>query len=310
MRTTVHLDHTSVAAIVVHYDSPDTLHKTLENLSQVFDRDHIIVVDNSSSLEDEPIHDLATVVADGENRGYAGGVNRGFEIVSSTLPSVTELLVCTHETLFRIGAIERLLTTAANYPDGHIVGPRLVTKSGSEDFRIWSNGGTLNLPFFYPKHNTNPSLHGVHKVAWVDGAAFLIDIETFRRIQGVPEEFFMYMEDVALGLLARGLGVPVLVELSAIAEQTANGPSRALAIRNRTLLASRYMDAFSRRVVSLEILIRQLGLAALPSISARNKARESREAVKSARALLAVVPPRVTQDYEHSRWTKDTEANR
>lgn len=278
-------DTSFVAAIVVHYDSPVTLKKTLENLNLTFDKKQIIVVDNSSSLTGEDFHRLATIIDDGENRGYAGGVNRGFRFVSAHLPAVSEVLICTHETIFRPGAIARLLSTAAEYPNGHIVGPRLVTQADDGSYRVWSNGGSLRPPLFYPKHDTNSSLCGTRQVDWIDGAAFVIDKDSFARIGGFPEEFFMYMEDVAMGLLLRKMGIPVLVDVAATVEQTANGPSRSLAIRNRTLLALRYMGPISRQVVYFEIRFRQIIMSLSRSSTIKNKAAESREAARTARAL-------------------------
>lgn len=283
-------DKSAVAAVVVHYDSVDTLRLTLENLSQVFDRTHILVVDNSSSLNQESLEGLATIIDDHENLGYAGGVNRGFEVVSERLPSVKEVLVCTHETIFEANAVKTLIATASDYPEGHIVGPRLVTTDGDGLRTIWSNGGSLRLPLFYPKHNRSSSRKGVASVDWVDGAAFLIDVHSYNRIGGIPEEFFMYMEDVALGLRARSLNVPVLVNLEAIVEQSANGPSRALAIRNRTILAIRYMEPLQGRVVQCEIFLRQLLLRFSPSQSNRAKSAESRTAVRDAVQLCAQLP--------------------
>lgn len=278
--------NTAVAAVVVHYDSHDSLRVTLNNLNEHFNRDHIIVIDNSSSLEGEGLDMLATIVDDGQNRGYAGGVNRGFEYVSTRLAEVSEVLVCTHEAVLDSNALNEMLTTAESYPEGHVVGPQLVTSDGSNGHKIWSNGGGLRPPFFYPKHNTEDSLTGVRTVDWVDGAAFLIDVNTWKRLSGVPEEFFMYMEDVALGLKCKQIGVPVLVNLAARVHQTANGPSRALAIRNRTLLARRYMGPVSSRVVESEIRVRQLLMSIHPSPHVRRKAHESRSAVREAASII------------------------
>lgn len=278
--------NTAVAAIVVHYDSHDSLRVTLNNLNQHFNRDHIIVIDNSSSLKGEGLDILATIVDDGQNRGYAGGVNRGFEYISDHLAGVSEVLVCTHEAVFDSNALTEMLAAAESYPSGHVVGPQLVTYGESGEDKIWSNGGGLRPPFFYPKHNTDDSLTGIRKVDWVDGAAFLIDVNTWKRLAGVPEEFFMYMEDVALGLKCKQIGVPVLVNLSARVHQTANGPSRALAIRNRTLLARRYMGPVSSRVVESEIRVRQLLMSIHPSSHVRQKAHESRSAVREAVSII------------------------
>lgn len=275
-------DNSKAAAVVVHYNSENTLRETLASLGEFFDRSHIFIVDNSSSLKNHALDYAATIVDDGENWGYAGGVNRGFELILERLPSVSEVLVCTHETIFRDDAIQQLFTTASNFAQGHIIGPQLVTKAENGELNIWSNGGRISLPFFYPSHDRDPQRAGLQEVDWVDGAAFIIDIATFNRIGGVPQEFFMYMEDVAVGLLARAHGVPVLTQLEASVEQTANGPSRALAIRNRMILAIRYMSGLQSLVVRSEIRVRQLLQSMHPAVATRKKAQESKRAVQEA----------------------------
>ncbi|BCW11825.1 hypothetical protein NtRootA4_28880 [Arthrobacter sp. NtRootA4] len=152
---------------------------------------------------------------------------------------------------------------------------------------IWSNGGAFTFPLFYPRHNTSQSKSGVHRVEWVDGAAFVVSTATWRQVGGIPEEFFMYMEDVALGLKCRKLRIPVLVNLDAVVEQTANGPSRKLAIRNRAILAMRYMGSLRRSIVLTEIRFRSILMALHPKMSIRAKSLESRDALEEALTLVA-----------------------
>lgn len=274
------------AALIVHYNSHETLHYTVKSLSKFFEPHRLFVIDNSSSLgKNNPISLLATVIDDGKNHGYAGGVNRGMSHISS-ISSIEEVLVCTHETIFRADAIELLFETASRNPEGHIVAPQLITTKADGRESIWSNGGTLSFPFSYPRHNTSLSRSGVRKARWVDGAAFVISVSTWRRVGGVPEEFFMYMEDVALGLRCRQLKIPVLVNLSAVVEQTANGPSRKLAIRNRAILAMRYMSRPRRHAVLTELRLRSLLMALLPNTNSKSKSRESRDAVAEAASIV------------------------
>lgn len=292
-------ERSDVAALVVHYDSPETLQQTIGNLRQFFAPERLFVVDNSSSLGDSGVGHDATIIDDGENHGYAGGVNLGMRHISSN-SAIAEVLVCTHETVFRENAVELLLETASKHPGDHIVAPRLVTKSRNGADSIWSNGGTLSFPFSYPGHNRSKSRSGVQKATWVDGAAFVISISTWRRVGGVPEEFFMYMEDVALGLKCQKLGIPVLANLDAQVEQTANGPSRRLAIRNRAILAMRYMGALRRTIVLGEIKLRGLLMALHVDPRVKSKSRESKEAVREAKSIVDVLrqgaSPRPTMD--------------
>lgn len=275
----------SIAVVVVHYESPHTLAQTVANLCQYLTPDQIVVVDNSSSLDSAQFSEI-TVLSDGINRGYAGGVNYGIQYVKESIPEVQEVLVCTHEAKFREGALASLLSTASDFPQGHLVAPRLVTADESGLEVTWSNGGFYSFPFFYPQHDTSPEATGSRRARWVDGAAFLIDFESWRKVGGVPEEFFMYMEDVALGELCRKHEVPVIVNRDAIVEQTANGPSRHLAIRNRVLLAWRYMANPAKAVVLTEVLLRQAVMSVHPSRLVRAKARESRSAIRSALDLV------------------------
>jgi GT2 family glycosyltransferase len=287
-------DYSSIAAVVVHYESPETLLKTVENLGQYIEADRIIVVDNSSSLSNLLSSIGATVLDDGSNRGYAGGVNHGIKYVTENIPGALEILVCTHEALFREGALESLLTTASEYPQGHIIGPRLVTPGNDGDDVIWSNGGFFSFPFLYPKHDKSLKMNGRRLAKWVDGAAFVIDLATWKKVGGVPEEFFMYMEDVALGELCRQHEIPVVVDLDAIVEQTANGPSRKLAIRNRILLAQRYMTLPQGVVVTIEVFLRQALMSLHPTDRVRRKARESRSAAQEARAMAKMLGTRTS----------------
>ncbi|WP_430929382.1 glycosyltransferase [Pseudarthrobacter phenanthrenivorans] len=266
---------------MVHYDSVNTLKKTIQSLRNFLPASRIVVVDNSSSLVQLPNDLDAIVLDDGRNYGYAGGVNHGIRYAESELSSIREVLVCTHETIFRGNAIQTLLDTARAYPNGHVIGPRLVTRSESGEEVTWSNGGVYSFPLLYPKHRLRSSTGGTVSVKWVDGAAFVVDLATWKKLGGVPEEFFMYMEDVALGELCRRANVPVLVNLDAVVEQTANGPSRSLAIRNRVLLAQRYMRLDSRLIVLLDVFLRQIIMSIHPNRDVRAKSRESRDAVRA-----------------------------
>ncbi|MCY1673815.1 glycosyltransferase family 2 protein [Pseudarthrobacter sp. SL88] len=278
--------YSSVAVVVVHYKSPDSLAATVRNLRQHLPADQIVVVDNSASLDREQL-DQVIVLSDGDNRGYAGGVNYGIKYVSNNMPHASEILVCTHETLFRDNALQSLLTTACSYPQGHIVAPRLVTADKRGNEITWSNGGFYTFPFLYPKHATRPGASALRTARWVDGAAFLIDLDTWGKLGGIPEEFFMYMEDVALGELCRKHKIPVVVDQRAVVEQTANGPSRHLAIRNRVMLAKRYMGFPRGAVVLFDVALRQVLMAIHPSNVVRQKAAESRSAYHEATKIIS-----------------------
>jgi N-acetylglucosaminyl-diphospho-decaprenol L-rhamnosyltransferase len=270
------------AVVVVHYKSMETLAATLADLSQVFDREKIFVVDNSDDLESS-WDLLATIIRPRDNLGYARAVNEGVRNAIARQPHLADVLICTHETRFATGVVQRLLDVSAQFPHGHVVAPRLMTKDGrTGKLSVWSEGGTLSRLFRYPKHIRTGRVHGVRNALWVDGAAFVLSIRSWTKLGGIPEDFFLYMEDVALGIACKRSGIPVLVALDVEVEQSANGPSRYLAIRNRLILARRYFSWFGRSVVYAEIY----GRAILLGAARRSKASESWRAIHDARVAL------------------------
>lgn len=54
-----------------------------------------------------------------------------------------------------------------------------------------------------------PPTSGTHEVDWLAGLFLALRSETFDRLQGLDERYFMYCEDVDLSLRARALGLKV-----------------------------------------------------------------------------------------------------
>jgi GT2 family glycosyltransferase len=275
-------DQGDAAAVVVHFESPETLLLTLTDLGEFFPRDRIVVVDSSGDLDDS--WDAgAVILRPGRNTGYARGANDGVRYLLASRPDVTEILVCTHEVRFADGVIDRLLEVAQERPGGHVIAPRLVTRGvKGQAPTLWSEGGRLSFPLRHPEHVRVGRTHGTRRALWVDGAAFVIAVRTWQRVGGIPEEFFLYMEDVALGLRCRRLGEPVVVVLDAVVEQAVTEPNRYLAIRNQLILAERYYSRLDSAVVHAQIYAKTIALALLGE-RGRARAIENRRAIRDAR---------------------------
>ena len=279
------------AAVVVHYAHPSTLRLTLVDLGKVFARDQIVVVDCSGDL-DRTWGEFAVVLRPGKNLGYARGANDGIRHLLATRPGVAEILVCTHEVRFATGVIDRLLEVARDRPRGHVVAPRLVTRSPNGAAPVvWSEGGRLSFPLRYPEHVRAGRTHGTRRALWVDGAAFVIAVRTWQRVGGLPEEFFLSLEDVALGLTCRRLAEPAVVVLDAVVEHGVIGPSRYLAIRNRLILAEGYFSRLDSAVVHATIYATTV-LLALRGRRGRERAIESRQAIRDVRRVKAAAAAR------------------
>lgn len=266
-----------LGAVVVHYQRPRDIQNTIRDILWHVDLRNIVIVDNSGDLTLPADLCDVHVLKPKSNLGYAAGVNLGVQTVLSN-SAVDYVLVSTHEVRYDRTSISRLLQTSI-MSSGGIIAPLLCTTSEGVE-KIWSAGGTISA-LGYPKHLKSPPSKS-YKVKWVDGASFLIDRRSFERIGGVPEEFFLYMEDVALGLKCGQMGVPVVVDPRARAYQEATGPKRELAVRNRIVLAVRYYPARTRIICAIEFHLR----TALLRVIDRRKAEENRRAFTDANAII------------------------
>lgn len=276
----------NIAVVVVHFHSQETLRFTLADLAEHIPPDRIFVVDNSRDLIAPSWSSLATIIVPPTNLGYAAAVNLGFRSAITSDPLVEDVLVCTHETRFTDDALEKLFSSAAGLEPGHVVAPRLVHTEADGIERVWSEGGRLSFPFFYPAHirRVRPGTPRLRPVLWVDGAAFIMDVVGWQRADGIPEDFFVYIEDVALGLRCRRRGIAVVVDSGVTVSQSANGPSRSRAVRNRLLLAARYMNPFQRAIVFADCWIRGFLLRISRDPERKARGRESRAIMRELRS--------------------------
>jgi N-acetylglucosaminyl-diphospho-decaprenol L-rhamnosyltransferase len=154
------------------------------------------------------------------NVGYAAGMNLG---VAALPPFVDTLLLLTHEVELSPGAIE-VLATALHSDRTAVVGPLLLTDPST----IWSAGGTLDGVRRLPGHRlrgATPAAAGSAPIdcAWLDGAVIAVGLETWRAVGGMDERYFLYAEDIDLGLRAGAAGRPVRVIPAARAIQAPSG---------------------------------------------------------------------------------------
>ncbi|MGB0120889.1 MAG: glycosyltransferase family 2 protein, partial [Solirubrobacterales bacterium] len=192
----------TLTVVIVAYNSAAELGRTLPALrAELEGDDEVIVVDNGSTDE------LAGVVSEhlpdarietmGANLGFAAAVNRGAELAGGDL-----LLVLNPDARPEPGfglAIRRPLKT---HP-GWAAWMGLVLYRENDRLYINSAGN--------PVHFTGISWAGGHgepageagpdrEVPTASGACLAMPLETWRRLGGFPEEFFLYQEDTDLSI--------------------------------------------------------------------------------------------------------------
>jgi GT2 family glycosyltransferase len=210
----------------------------------------VVVVDNHSDDGTAELvaelavqrHPSTTLVRSPANRGYGSGMNLGWDAVMRWRPD--QVLLLTHDTVVRTGAVDELTGALAASPSTGVVGP-LLLRAGHEDV-VWSAGGELTGVGSHPHHRGQgePSSHWTGRapmtVAWLDGAALLVRpaaLEALSRPTGrlgpFREDFFMYWEEVELQTRLAAAGWDRRLVPAAVATQHPGLMPPYLAARNR-----------------------------------------------------------------------------
>lgn len=195
-----------VATVILNYrNAEDTLACVAALQRSTCLDQRLIVVDNGPADSDDHrrlvagLGDRATLVATGENLGYAAGNNVGIRLALEHEPEFVWLV--NPDLRVEPGTLERLLDTAGKVRDAGALGPRVV-HGDSDPVRIWFDGG------IFDRSRTGATGHlndgrietevppgGPRDTEYVTGACLLIRTDAVRHVGLLPEDYFLYFEE-------------------------------------------------------------------------------------------------------------------
>jgi GT2 family glycosyltransferase len=181
-----------------------------------------IVVDNASADESveriRAAHPAVEILRSETNRGYAGGNNLGIRRALEL--GAEHVLVLNNDTRLAPDCIGRLVRRLEAEPRAAQVGPKVLDVTlGS----IGSVGGRIHWEAAEPRQigHAEPDRGQHDRVAEVDfvpGTAVLVRSAAIRQVGLLPEEYFLYFEDVAWSLRFQAQGWKTLVDPGAVVE--------------------------------------------------------------------------------------------
>lgn len=254
----------TLSVLIVAYDSRDDLAKTLPALlPELGEGDELIVVDNKpgdGSVEVvEEFAPAARIVRMGRNSGFAGGCNAGAEAASG------DLLVILNPDAAPLPGFGEAIRRPWREGRGWSAWQALVVEG---------DGATINSAG-NPVHFAGIVWAGRHgrplseappagEVTALSGACLAIPAESWRRLGGFPERFFMYHEDVDLSIRLRMEGGTVGIEPTAVVahdyEFGANGDKWRWLERNRLAFLVRTYPAPLLALLAPALLATELAL--------------------------------------------------
>lgn len=207
-----------VSAVIVSYNTRDALVACVTSLEdEVTVPFDVVVVDNASGDQSAEavvlIHPLVRVVKNAENRGFAAACNQGLRL--SRAPYA---LLVNSDAEVRAGAVETLVGILDTEPGVALAGPRTLNADGTvqlsfgPDLTPWNEWGQRRLVEGIRRRDpeilddVDALARQDHEPAWLSGSCLLARRSALESVGLFDEGFFLYEEDVDLGLRLRKAG--------------------------------------------------------------------------------------------------------
>lgn len=200
-----------VLALLPHYGEAKDSIDAVETLKASGYPDlHIVIVDNSDNFPDLDDMTGVEILRPGENVGYCAAVNLGLKRADAL--DYPLFLLVNNDTETEQGSIEGLVDALLSDEDAAGVGPLLTTAGGD---KIWSAGAFLRFgPNEVIQRGIGQGIEEAPKhpctVDFLPGAFALYRSADLVAVGGIDEVYFMYLEDVDLGVRLRESGRKLL----------------------------------------------------------------------------------------------------
>jgi hypothetical protein len=224
-----------IAAVVLTFAAPDgMLEACVDSLLDAQGIDCLIVVDNGDRAADRLKGRPLDLIVMGANLGYAGGMNAGIDraldggadhvlVLNDDVvvePGFVVALVAELATDARIGAVQPKLL----YDDGD---PPIVNSVGVE---LGHDGAGRDIGIGEPD---GPTFMATREIELFTGGAVLLRAEFLRAVGRFDERYFLYYEDIDLGLRGRKAGWTFRCVPASVVHHRGSAATSGPAVANR-----------------------------------------------------------------------------
>jgi GT2 family glycosyltransferase len=282
----------SLSVVIVSWNDGEALERTLPALvADLAEGDEIIVADNGST-DGTPelvrrVAPAARVLELGENLGFAPAVNAGAEAARGDL-----LIILNPDAAPRLGFAAAIRRPAT---DGRGWGAWMGLVTADEGRVINSAGGVVHftgIAWAGGAEDPVPEHLEAGEVAFVSGACLVVPVDTWRRLGGFPNEYFLYHEDVDVSMRLRLAGEKLGIEPAAVVDHdyefSRRGQKMYLLERNRWSTVLRTYPGAVLAVTMPGLLLTELALWPLSVAGGwwRLKLAANRDLLRSLPRLL------------------------
>jgi GT2 family glycosyltransferase len=194
---TARSDNASLAIVVVAYDSEDDLAASLPRVrEQMRDGDELVVVDNASSdATADRAAAWARVVRSEVNCGFAGGCRLGADATTAPL-----VLFLNPDAVPADGCLDALRAAAETHPDWGAWQATVTMDGGTSVNTAGNVVHFLGIGWAGGYGRPADAVGGDRECGFPSGAALVVRRDAWDALDGFDAGYFMYGEDLDLGL--------------------------------------------------------------------------------------------------------------
>lgn len=171
---------------------------------------------SEQTVRDRGLRQLLLVGAS-YNTGFCAGNNIGMNLAKDS--GADYLLVLNNDTLLDARVLEPLVETSQSHPNIGLLGPLICY--AHEKSKVWWGGGEFNnwlTPRYRLQGEDRGAIHGKapYETQWVSGCATFLPIETYKKLGGFDESFFIWCDEWDLSLRVKNAGYKLFLVPSSI----------------------------------------------------------------------------------------------
>jgi len=251
-----------LSVVIVSWNSVPALRTTLPPLvEQLHDGDELIVADNGSrdgtpGLVAE-LAPQARIVQMGANTGFAAAANAGAAAAAGNL------LLLLNPDARPLPGFREAIVRPYEETRGWAAWMGLVATNEAREVNTAGNPVHFTGLAWAGDHGKPLGAIEPHEVTTLSGACLALQLETFHRMGGLPEPFFLYHEDVDLSIRLRLEGETLGIEPAAVVdhEYEFGGPAKMRWLeRNRWALVLRTYPGSLLALLAPALLLTELAL--------------------------------------------------
>ncbi|MBR9647296.1 glycosyltransferase family 2 protein [Clostridium tyrobutyricum] len=254
--------------ILINYNGYEDTIECVNSLEKINYRNHkIIIVDNAShdnslTILKQKLNDCI-IIESKENLGFAGGNNLGIKYALDH--NADYIMLLNNDTVVEKDFLYKMLKSFNNDNNVGVVGCKIMYHSNKNI--IWYGGGYIDWFRFIGAHYgmgqfDKGQYDDEKEIDFMTGCCMLIKAKVFEKVGFLPENYFMYFEDVDFCVKVKNFGYKIIYNPKAVIYHkvglSSGGEESPFSIewctRNRLI----FMNKYKSNVSSLNFILSKI----------------------------------------------------